>query len=76
MIKAKNFIEMGKAEEYSYNGDIIYNVLLEKHEKMITHNMIVETLDPHSIIGKLYNKYILDNKLLPCLSSDLFQIFG
>ena len=38
-----------------YNGEILYNVLLDKHSKMIVNNMIVETLDPTNIVAKLYN---------------------
>jgi hypothetical protein len=38
-----------------YNGEILYNVLLEKHSKMIVNNMIVETLDPANIVAKLYS---------------------
>jgi hypothetical protein len=49
MIKAKNLIDK------KYNGEILYNVLLDKYDKMIVNNLIVETLDPENIIAKLYN---------------------
>ena len=29
-----------------YNGELLYNVLMEEHNKMSVNNMIVETLDP------------------------------
>ena len=74
MIKAKDFIELGKAKLYSYSSEIIYNVLLEKHEKMITHNMIVETLDPFSIMGKFYSKYILNKKLSSSEMTEIAEI--
>ena len=38
-----------------YNGEVLYNVLLDKHSKMIVNNLIVETLDPTNIVAKLYN---------------------
>jgi hypothetical protein len=38
-----------------YNGEVLYNVLLDKHSKMIVNNLIVETLDPSNIVAKLYN---------------------
>jgi len=56
MIKAKNLV--GKVEgvyNKKYNGEILYNVLLDKYDKMFVNNLIVETLDPENIIAKLYN---------------------
>jgi hypothetical protein len=38
-----------------YNNEILYNILMEKHETMSVNNMIVETLDPKNIIAKLYS---------------------
>jgi hypothetical protein len=38
-----------------YNGEILYNVLMEKHEKMKVNNMTVETMNPKNIIAKLYS---------------------
>jgi len=41
-----------------YSGDILYNVLLERHEKMMVNNLIVETLDPENVIAQIYsNKF-------------------
>lgn len=56
MIKAKNLI--GKVEgvyNKKYNGEVLYNVLLERHNTMMVNNLVVETLDPKNIIAKLYN---------------------
>jgi hypothetical protein len=56
MIKAKNLIGViDGVYNKKYNGEILYNVLLDKHDKMIVNNLIVETLDPTNIIAKLYN---------------------
>jgi hypothetical protein len=44
-------ISIGKS--IKYNGEILYNVLLEKHDKMIVHNLICETLCPTHDIAKL-----------------------
>jgi hypothetical protein len=38
-----------------YNGEILYNVLMEKHENMKVNNMTVETMNPKNIIAKLYS---------------------
>jgi len=37
-----------------YNGELLYNVLMEEHNKMSVNNMIVETLDPSNTIGKVF----------------------
>jgi len=56
MIKAKHLI--GKVDgvyNKKYNEEVLYNVLLETHEKMIVNNLIVETLDPSNVVAQLYN---------------------
>ena len=40
----------------TYSGEVLYNVLLSTHEKMIVNNMIVETLDPTNVVAQLYSK--------------------
>jgi hypothetical protein len=47
------------AERIPYNGETLYNVLLETHEKMIVNNMILETLHPdkYRSIMQQYRKY-------------------
>ena len=56
MIKAKHLVEQVEGVyNKNYNGEVLYNVLLETHEKMIVNNLIVETLDPTNIIAQLYN---------------------
>jgi hypothetical protein len=55
MIKAKSFI--GKYEniyKIKNNNEILYNILLEKYDKMIVNNLICETLHPDNMIAKLY----------------------
>ena len=41
-----------------YNGEPLYNILMETHELMNVNNMIVETLNPENMIAKLYNKNV------------------
>jgi hypothetical protein len=56
MIKAKNLIgQVDGVYNDRYNGEILYNVLLDKHDKMTVNNLIVETLDPNNIVAKLYD---------------------
>ena len=44
MRRAKEFLN--NVTKIEYKGEILYNVLLETHDKMIVNNMIVETLCP------------------------------
>ncbi len=56
MIKAKQLIgQVDGVYNKKYNGEILYNVLLETHEKMLVNNLIVETLNPTNIVAQLYN---------------------
>jgi len=63
MTAAKDFLIGGNIEGHfhnrgvhkiKYHGEILYNVLMEKHDKMIVNNLIVETLHPKNIIAKIY----------------------
>ena len=55
MIKAKEFIGIFEnVYKIKYKGEMLYNVLMEKHDKMIVNNLICETLHPENIIAKLY----------------------
>jgi ribosomal protein S24E len=58
MIEAKELV--GKVEGIytkKYNNEILYNILLEKHDVMIVNNLICETLYPGNGIAKIY-KYL------------------
>ena len=55
MIKAKEFVgKYDNVYKIKYNGEILYNVLLEKYDKMVVNNLICETLHPNNMISKLY----------------------
>ena len=54
-IQAKKFV--GKVEnikKVDYNGEILYNILLEDYDKMLVNNIIVETLHPSNRVAKLF----------------------
>ena len=54
MIKARDLVDMCKnVKKVAYNGETLYNVLLEKHGKMLVNNMICETLHPENIAAKI-----------------------
>jgi len=55
IMKAKEFINnYENVTKFEYNGEILYNVLMEQHDKMIVNNLICETLDPENIVAKLH----------------------
>ena len=55
MVKAKYLVHEAKGITLvPYNGQVLYNVLLEEHEKMQVNNLIVETLHPEHKVAKLY----------------------
>mgnify|MGYP005988264481 CR=1 FL=1 len=69
MTEAYKFIKLNKAEHIEFPEDtVIYNVLLDNHEKMVINNMIVETQDPHSTTGYFYNNFILNEN---CSNKDI-----
>jgi hypothetical protein len=66
MVKAKDLVEMCEGvTRIPYSGETLYNVLMEKHDKMMINNVICETLDPKNIMAKIcggkYNRLEQDN---------------
>lgn len=58
--EAEAFINKDTIYETKYNGEILYNVLLEKHYSMRVHNMICETLHPQNKVALFYKQKIAD----------------
>ena len=56
MYAAKTFVENFDVELIAYNGEILYNVLLDEHSTMNINGLICETLHPDNLIAKLYTK--------------------
>jgi hypothetical protein len=48
-------------KKIKYNGEFLYNVLMESHETISVNNIICETLNPKNIISLLYNNNIDNN---------------
>ena len=59
MVQARHLVRIFKNINFvKYKSEILYNILMEKHENIIVNNMTVETLNPKNIIAKLYlNNY-------------------
>ena len=61
MIKARDLVRKVKGITLiKYTGEILYNILLEEHEKMVINNLIVETMHPEHRLSKLYNVFHID----------------
>ena len=57
MIEAYKFTEFfDDVFKIKYNGEILYNVLMEEHTKINVNNLLCETLHPDNIIAKLYTR--------------------
>ena len=54
MIRAKFFTGNKGIYKIPYKQEVLYNVLLETHDKMMVNNMICETLDPENSVAQLY----------------------
>ena len=60
MIKAMDFIGNFKnVYKIKYNGEILYNILLDEHSKINVNNLMCETLHPNNVIAILYREYLL-----------------
>ena len=55
LIPAKEFIGLFEnVKKVKYNGEILYNVIMEEHDKMLVNNLICETLHPENVVTKVY----------------------
>ena len=54
-LPVKNLMGHPKVEQIKYNGDRLYNILMDKHEVIRVNNMNVETLHPNNLIARLYS---------------------
>jgi len=55
MIKAKDFVDkFENVKKIKYTGEVLYNVLMEEHYKMVVNNMVCETLNPENAVAQLY----------------------
>jgi hypothetical protein len=55
MIEAKKFLDLFDGVSLvKYDGEILYNILLEEHGEIVVNNMVCETLHPENLIAKLY----------------------
>jgi len=54
MMQAKEFIGLFEnVYKIKYNGEILYNVLMEDYDKMVVNNLVCETLHPDNDVAKI-----------------------
>jgi hypothetical protein len=74
MIQAKQFVGMNdKVYKIKYRKEILYNVLMKEHDKIIVNNLICETLHPENGIAQLYRAL---QKLNPQEQNDLINNYN
>jgi len=55
MVPASKFMDSIEGiRKVKYNGEILYNILLEEYGTVLVNNLICETLHPDNIIARLY----------------------
>jgi hypothetical protein len=61
LVPAYKFLNISpQVKRVKYNGEILYNVLMETHELMNVNNLICETLHPDNLIAKIYKNRFTD----------------
>ena len=77
MVPAERFLAYSREiKKVKYNGEVLYNVLLEKHSKMRINNLHCETLHPDNIIAKLYTNNYKDeerNRIIFEMNESLYK---
>jgi hypothetical protein len=74
MIRAIEFVRLNdKVYKIKYGKEVLYNVLMEEHDKMGVNNLICETLHPENCIAKLYG-YL--QKINPEEQNDLINKYN
>ena len=62
LIPAYKFLNLFKTiQRVKYNGEIVYNVLMENYSTMNVNNLICETLHPDNLIAKIYKNRFTDD---------------
>jgi hypothetical protein len=55
LVLAERFLDYSsEIKKVNYRGEILYNVLLQKHSRISVNGLMCETLHPENIIAKIY----------------------
>jgi hypothetical protein len=68
-------VNLPRVKMIPYEGQILYNVLLNNYSKMTVNNLTVETLDPKNDVAIIY-KHIVTNNLSELEKDNLIQIYN
>jgi hypothetical protein len=75
LVEAYRFLDHSEdVKKIKYNGEVLYNVLLDEHNVMSVNNIICETLHPNNIIAKLYTSSLSEaykNNIIYMLNDSL-----
>ena len=76
MMEAIKFVGLIKnVHKIPYNGEVLYNVLMENYNKISVNNLICETLHPENVVAKLYNcdySQAKKNKIISTLNKYIY----
>ena len=71
LVEAYRFLDHSEdVKKIKYNGEVLYNVLLDEHNVMNVNNIICETLHPNNVIAKLYISSLSDT----CKSTIIYML--
>ena len=59
MVPVERLLDLtADVKKVKYDGQLLYNILLEKHGVVQINNLICETLHPDNRVAKLYNTHV------------------
>ena len=68
MIEAHQFLEkFENVVKLAYNNEMMYNILMDDHEKIIVNNLICETLNPDHPYAKKYKIEDVNEVIIPSM---------
>jgi len=62
---ARELVNGDTITEVPYDGEPLYNILVDTHTTMKVHGMVVETLNPKSSIGRFFNSISNKTETIP-----------
>jgi len=62
LVPAYKFLNISaQVKRVKYNGETVYNVLMENYDVMSVNNLVCETLHPDNLIAKIYKNRFTDD---------------
>ena len=77
LIPAYNFLNgFENVVKIKYNGETLYNILMQKYNTILVNNLVCETLHPNNFIAKMINSNLNDkqkSELITTLNSCIIE---